>query len=273
MIKVKEFFIRSFELEKINLFWEIEDITTTDDIMVYDIYILRSQFQEGPFVQIAGPLNNVFTFQDNTTPIEHKTLKIFYKLKIINRLTNETLEVAPKTNIAPPDLTALEIIRQENKLFRGFIGKKCWIFQMRKYGQCTCYDKTLKRTTISNCRLCYGTGFLGGYSSPIEQYIQIDPSDKTIQAGQNINQICKITAARLINYPIINPNDIIIESENLRWIVISVKQTERLRHPIRQELTLKEAFDTDIIYKLPIKLDLKNIDTSDKRNFTNPLTE
>ena len=270
-MKIKEFYCQSFDIRTMNLFWEIDELN--DDILIYQIFILRSEFKDGPFIQIAGPFSNIFSFQDTLNfDTDKKFSTFFYKLKIINTRDNKQIETDPITNLAKTDLIGSEIIRQENMLFRKFIGRRCLIFQIKKYGYCVCVDRQTGRKLNSKCLTCYGTGFLGGYSNPIEQWIQIDPNAKTIQPTQNINHKVKVTSARLINYPLVQPQDVIVEDENNRWIVIEVRPSERLRSAIHQELVIKQLLDSDITYKLPINRDLKNKDVIDERLLTNPQT-
>lgn len=272
MIKIKEIFVRSFEIEKINIFWEIVDMTDTDDITAYQIYVLKSTAIAGPYTTIGGPLINCFSFQDTTNIVEHKSGNIYYKLKIIDKRNQETTESTVIAQVPEPDLVALELIRMENLLFRVCIGRKCWIFNKKTFGRCSCFDKVSRQLTKSNHLPCYGSGFLGGYSTPIEQYVQIDPPQNSYQPNQNIPNTVKITSARLISYPMVSAGDVIVESENHRWIVVSTTQSERLRHPIRQELMIKQLQDGDMVYKLPILTELKDHRVSDERLFTNPMT-
>lgn len=272
MIKIKEIFARSFDIKTISLYWSIQDMLVSDDILAYEVYILKSTAQAGPFVQIAGPLLNCFSFQDPTNVIEHKNGNVFYKLKIRDKRSDEIFESPLIAQIPKPDLIALELLRLEDLLFRVCIGRRCWIYNKKQYGRCKCYDKMSGTLLKSNCITCYGTGYLGGYSTPIEQYVQIDPPQTSLQPNQNMPNLVKITPARLINYPLVSPGDVIIENENNRWIVITTMQSERLRHPIRQEITMKQLQDSDMVYKLPVLTDIKDNIVSDKRLFTNPMS-
>jgi len=272
MIKLKELFARSFDINRINLFWSIQDMQGTDDILAYEFNIYKSNSQAGPFTIIGKSLVNVFSFQDSTNILEHKAGNMFYKIRIRDKRNNEEFESPLVAQIPEPDLVALELLRMEDILFRYCIGRKCWIFNKRTYGRCGCYDKITGTIVKSNCITCYGTSYLGGYSAPIEQYVQIDPPQTSFQPNMNIPNTVKITSARLINYPLVNVGDIIVENENNRWIVITTSQSERLRHPIRQELTIKQLQDSDIVYKLPILTDIKDSKVSDARLFTNPQT-
>ena len=128
------------------------------------------------------------------------------------------------------------------------------------------------RRTRSKCPTCFDAGYLGGFLTPIECWIQIDPnphhpSSNTIQGESQP----KATSGRLIAYPPVKPKDIIVESNNNRWRVVTVNRTERLRASVHQELTLREINRGDIEYALPVTLDdLENTEFAAERNFTNP---
>jgi hypothetical protein len=66
-------------------------------------------------------------------------------------------------------------------------------------------------------------------------------------------------------YPLIKPRDIIVEREGKKWRVNSVRQTERLRSPIHQEVSLTLIPPGDIEYKIPLKFPA---DTSTRRVYS-----
>ena len=106
--------------------------------------------------------------------------------------------------------------------------------------------------------------------SPVEVYVQIDPHGKNVQ-NMTIGEIQSgDTAARMISFPPVSPRDILVESENRRWRVISVSNTERLRAVVHQELRIHEIPKGDIEFNLPLNVDLQNLQSSAERNFFNP---
>jgi hypothetical protein len=74
-----------------------------------------------------------------------------------------------------------------------------------------------------------------------------------------------------VNYPLLKPDDMIVEMENRRWRVVRVATTERLRAVVHQELTLHEIVKGDIDFQVPVNLqDLSLVEPSPERNFSNP---
>jgi hypothetical protein len=273
-LRVSRFVVRSFDLDHLDLFWEIESFDSmTDAIGSYDFYILRSESPEGPFDTLAGPFQDQYSFRDFSPNLLHKWRTVYYRLKIVHRPTSEEYTTPSSALEAEPDIIALEIQRQEDVLHRQFTGRRCWLFPVRTFGQrCTCFDRTLSRQTRSNCVTCFDTGFVGGYLRPIEFFPQFDPDAKSPANTAIVGETQpRNTSARCGAYPLVKPKDLIVEPENKRWKVVTATGTERLRSVVHQELTLHMVPRGDIEFKLPINLsDLASQAWSDERNFTNP---
>lgn len=273
-LKVTRFIARSFDLDFIDLHWEIESFArSTDIITAYQFFIYRSESPEGPFELIAGPFEDRFQLRDFSPNLLHKWRQLYYKLRVVHKPSSEEMDAGVTTLDAEPDLIALEIVRQEDLLLRNFIGRRCFLFPVRTFGEkCTCYDNSLGRTTKSNCVVCFDTGFLGGYLRPIDFYMQFDPDAKSPSPTSIKGETQpRNTSGRLICYPPVKPNDLIIEAENRRWRVITQTQTERLRSVVHQELSLHMVVKGDVEYKLPVNLsELNNQAWADERNFSNP---
>lgn len=278
MIEVTKLVVRSFTLDYLDIFWEISPLagpqveSQQHEIFDYDFYVLRAEAPMGPYQQIGGPFRDLYTFRDSRISLLHKWRSLHYKIKIVHRPTGESTETQPASSSDPePDLIAEEVNRLEDILFREFIGRKCWLYPVRTFGPvCTCVDPVLKRRARSNHALCFGTGWLGGFHYPVECNIQMDPSSKHTRPNSLQEQQPNNTSARLISFPPVSPRDIIIESENRRWRVVSVNTTQRLRSSLHQELVLHEIPRGDIEYDLPVKVDVKGLRPAAERNFTNP---
>lgn len=267
---------QSFDLDAVDIFWEVNDFFTgqpTDEmILAYTFQVLRAESPAGPWEVLTKPFQDQYYFRDVSPALLHKWRGLYYKLRITDLRTNEVVDSAPTGQFPEPDLIALEIMRQEDVLFREFVGRKCWLYPVKTFGpKCICYDRVKGKRTRSNCVTCYDVGYLGGYLSPIECYVQIDPSPKANQKTPLGEQQSNNTSARLISFPPMKPDDILVESENRRWKVVTVVSTTRLRAVVHQELTLHEIPRGDVEYKLPINVsDLTKVQPSAERNFTNP---
>ena len=270
MLKVTQFYARSFDLDHLDVFWEVEDFV--GDIRQFNFYLSRSESPSGPWELLAGPFKDQYYFRDISTVMMHKWRSLYYKLEIEDVVNHEREEFGPTSQLPEPDLIALEIMRQEDVLFREHVGRQVWLFPVRTFGaNCVCFDRVSGRRTKSNCLNCYDTGYLGGFLSPIGCFVQIDPNANAPSNTPYGEQQVNTTSARLISFPPIKPKDILVEAENKRWRVITVSTTQRLRSVVHQELTLHEIPRGDVEYKLPINVgDLTTLTLAAERNFTNP---
>jgi len=274
VIEVSNIRVRSFDLDRMDLWWEFH--TTSEDLLDYDIYILRSGSPLGPYDQICGPLLDVGHFSDIQGGLLNSWRHLYYRIKLVHRQTGASQEFPDNngaTSEAPLPLDAMEAARIEEVLFREHIGRPAWLFKKRSFGpRCPhCWDERMQRATTRKCQACYGGTFIHGYMAPIRFYVQIDPAPKSDQVSSVEEMQEQHTAGRCIFFPPLDPDDLIVELENLRWRVTAVTATRRLRSPIHQELELRMIPKGHIEYAIPMpNVDLENFPAYPEREFTNP---
>ncbi len=264
--------VRSLDVDRNEVTWEVAD--TQEDALDYTLQVLRSESPEGPFDAITQTFEDRYIFVDSRVPGGDKYRQLWYKLRVVHKATSDISEFGPVCREAEPDLIAQYIRRHEMTLFTQVTARMCWLFKARTFGpRCpSCWDRVSHKRTRSNCLDCFNKGFLRGYHNPIEIWVQIDPPAKSQQnQAQQIDQRVA-TTARTSFYPNISPDDLLVEAENKRWTVDTVKVSERLRAPIKQELTIIQRVTSDIEYRVPINLEvaLRDIQPSPPRMFTNP---
>jgi hypothetical protein len=270
-LDVKDFKVRSLDADFNELSWKVGD--SRESALDYQFFVLRSESPEGPFDFLGTPFSDRYIFIDNAIKADHRWRKYFYKLRVVHIPSGDTKDFGPFTKEPDADLIALELRRHMQLLFREFNGRRCFVLPVRTFGQrCECWNDALQKKNRSGCPLCYDTGFVRGYLSPIESWVQIEPSPKSEQNTVVGAQQQSNTTAKLAWYPPLKPRDLIIEPENRRWRVISVVSTEHGRAPIHQEVQLHEIPQKDIEFKIPLELDtaLKDLWLAPSRNFTNP---
>jgi hypothetical protein len=270
--------VRSFSLDFLEVLWEIKE--TELDPMDFLFYVLRSESPMGPFDVIAGPFDDHYRFVDNKVNLLHRWRQVYYKIRSVQKVDSSNAAESDAFTFAnDPDLIAEEVQRLERLLWNEYAGTKCFVFPIRTFGKrCqNCYDGPEKgkgftgQRRRSHCVTCYDTSFVRGYYSPIEIFIQIDPSAISVQNLPITERGQKDTTARMPNFPIMKPRDIIVEMTNKRWRVVKVTPTERLRAIVHQELVLHEIIKGDVEYELPIRVEnLREFEPSPIRNFLNP---
>ncbi|MCA8939607.1 MAG: hypothetical protein KDB07_07360 [Planctomycetes bacterium] len=270
MLTVSEFLVRTFDLDYIDVWWEIAD--TVEDHLNYSFYLYRSESPQGPWSQLAGPFKDRWYFRDVTVNQKHRHRRFYYRLRLVEDATGNEEYTAPATIEAESSLEAQEMVRRFALLLREFVGRKIIHFPVRTFGtRCPdCWDEIRYKKTKDKCLTCYNTGYAGGFMSPILTFLQFDPAPDSSQAGSAGESQDTKTTARGLPFPPFKPSDIIVEAENRRWRVMVSSDTERLRSPVHSELQLDEVHRGDIVYKLPINLDVRNFDPSPGRAIKPP---
>lgn len=269
-LEIKNLRVRSLDTHHNEVSWETGGYEDPRD---YTCVMQRSESPAGPFDPISPPFEDRYIFIDSRLPQGDKFRELYYRMAVTSKAANTTVLTEAVAREAAPDLFASYVRVNELVLFTQVIGRRVWLFKVRTFGpRCTCVDRATGQRIRSNCRSCFNRGFLRGFHDPIEVWMQIDPSAKSVQHTATQSQQQVMTAARLPFYPAVVPGDVIVEAENKRWTVESVQQTERLRAVCRQELTLRQIELTDVEYQLPINLDraLRDLMISPVRMFTNP---
>lgn len=270
MIQISKIWVASLDLDHIDVWWETKGYV--QDPLLYSFYIQRSESPLGPWDTLGGPFKDKWYFRDTTVNQKHRMRAYYYRVRIVEDGTAREIFSEVASLSAERDLIAEEIVRRFSLLLREFVGRKAWLYPVRTFGaRCPdCWDKVRQRRLKDKCETCYSAGFSGGYYSPIEILLQIDPEGRAIQVGSAGENADSKTTARCLPFPPIKPNDIIIEAENVRWRVMSLTSTEKLRSTVHLELQLHQIFPGDIAYKLPVNVDTKNLAPSPGREFVNP---
>lgn len=271
-LEIQKLKVRSLDVDFHEVSWETA--STTEDVFDYSFQILRSEGPEGPYESISPEMDDQYIFIDNSIRRGHLFAKLHYKLRLKHKLSGDTKEFGPVAKDPDADLVAEELRKHINLLMREFIGRRCWVFPVRTFGQrCgACWNEALQKRRSSGCITCYDTGFVRGYHRPIESWISIDPAAKAEQ-NTNVGPMQQVnTTGRMGYYPPLKPRDLIVEGENNRWRVVQINQTEQLRAPLRQELQLHLVPKSDIEYRIEFDIGraLKDLFLSPSRNFTNP---
>ena len=271
MLQVKNLAVKSLDVDHLDLFWEIGD--TYDDPHDYTFIVERSESPEGPWDQISEGFSDKYFFRDVMSRPFHRHRQLWYRIRITRISDSNVVYSDHATKQPDPDLTAQEVRRLEFLLLREHIGRVVWVFPVRTFGQrCrACYDKVSRTRTRSNCLTCYDTTYTRGFLDPIAVPIQIDPAPKVTQQTALTESQEQNATARAPYFPPLKPRDVIVEAENIRWQVVTVTETQRLRATLHYEITLHRIPESDIEYRLPINIDdLRTLQPSPGREFTNP---
>lgn len=255
MLEVVNAKVLPFNLDYMELVWEISN--TTEDVLDYNFYVLRSEAEEGPFDTIAGPLVDQYTIRDSSVNVITTHRIYYYIIRVVNRLTGEEKKFGPFDMEGRPNLLAVEMIRLENAvLLPEFAGTKFWIFPRKTFGQrCpNCYDEVLQKKLNERCTTCWGTSFAGGYHYPVEFWGQMDMAQQAEQVTIEDHKQPKSARLRMGPSPGAKPLDLVIDHKNFRYKIVSVSGTTLNGVAVRQDLQLVQLQKGSIEDKIPLKL-------------------
>lgn len=272
MLAVVNLKVRSLDMDYLDLQWEVED--SEESPYDYTFQVERSEAPMGPWTAVSSTFSDRYLYRDIRVNRMHNWRQYWYRIEITRLSDSSVTYSETATQAAKADLIALEVRRLESMLFEEFVGRQCYLFPIRTFGQrCKCYDAVSGQRMRSQCMDCYDTTYFRGYHNPISIWVQFDPGGKHIETNIPYTETAQgNTVARMTDFPPAKPRDLIIEAgENKRWRVERVSTTQRLRATLHQELTLHAVPSSDIEYKLPINVtSAMDLVVSPQRNFTNP---
>ena len=267
MIVIPKITVSTLSRDSLTLTWNYE--TTAEDLALYNIYVLRSEGQSGPYTQISSAMLASANYQylDSTVNLFSKNREYYYRLKVKNTSTGDEIvygsapveEVIAGANPkgayleAPPDLQAIEAIRRNDILLRNYTGRKVLFMHRRTTGtRCSnCWDHLKRRRTQSNCSTCYDTGITGGYYYPQETYASKAPENIL----SNLSPIFEVQPKDVIftfsSFPRLSVRDLII-ADDRRFRIINVRRAEKLWSLTHQVAQLRELSKDQAEYSIDI---------------------
>jgi hypothetical protein len=290
MLVVKNLRVRTYDVRYHDIYWDIED--TSEDVTSYQFEVLRSEGPEGPYLSIAPPFTDQYSYRDIDAHAGHPKRRFYYKIRVTNTTSGDMTSYPDRGEYlhAEVDKIALEKSRLRRLHLKLHSGRRVWILPRRRSGQlcscydrdrerkiksncltcwrsgqlCSCYDRDRERKIKSNCRTCYDTKYVGGFLSPIETYMSIREGAEFSQQSPQVEIVQTNAQAVLPHYPPVVTGDIIVETENVRWKVLPVDGFERRRFRYEQRFQLGKITPGDIIYKVPLGVDWSTLGSPDQ---------
>lgn len=255
MLTLDQFRVITYSAQYLDIEWVLS--ATDESESDYTIYLDRSGAERGPWEYLTpSGLKYRYSFRDGQVNQLSRIRDYWYQLRIINDLTGEIGTYGPVRLEQSPDLIALEIARRNAVNLQVNSGERCLVYKRKRGGaRCTeCYDPVLEHS-ISECRTCYNTGWVGGYERPIRAWMNIVPQAKNLMQTEAGDQDTVIAQAGLANYPIISPRDLVIDTINRRWRVISpVQEIKKRGWTIKQSFGLELISPGQIEYQVPVRV-------------------
>ncbi len=232
MLTVSSLTVQSYDFQSLTLSWEFE--TTSENLADYYLDIYRSETPEptSDFSIVgSGVSTTAYSYTDTTISgynlRQHHTW--YYRLKVVEAaMPTNTSWSDPGHFSYAPDPQAKRMLHVKGVGIKKY-GRFVKILKQRHGATETatatcpdCWDSMLGRLTDDNCTTCYNTGITSGYYDPIDVYAAVNYRPKQNQITPFGLWQQNDALMDFLNYPVIEPDDLIVDPLNKRWKVKQV---------------------------------------------------
>lgn len=258
--------VLSLEPTRVLIRWEIEP--TAQNLSSLKFYVDRT-LSPNEWEQLnAEPVSafGVYEYVDYSATITDLHKIYYYRVRAVEEsaegLVLQTFTSKENTWDGDLDLVSLYIVEEHLFAHRWVYGVPAMVFKKKAdSAYCpACWDTVLKRVIRSNCTTCFGTGRIGGYFPPIDVWMSFEPDPKMEEVTELKLKQHSRTTAQFTNYPLLTPDDMIVELKpNRYWKVASVQYTEKNRTIFLQFPQLSAVNLTDVEYLVPVPEDRRRV--------------
>lgn len=224
-------------------------------------FVLNKNGNEVVIDGAIGPLD--YTDPKKHTPHDRK---VYYKVRQINKINPSLFKDSQFIYIGDRFDGVHETIRYaEDVLYSQYIGEPVYFAKSKTDGaRCPeCWNPLQYRRMKTHCNTCHGTGFYDGFFTPIEIQCSFDANPKISEVSMTGEKQMKTVSARISNFPLANPRDMIINKDDSRRYLITKVDITKLpnraatrgllsgsNYIVSQILTLKELEPDDDKYNV-----------------------
>lgn len=255
MITIKEVIVDNmFTVDRVRVTFKTNDFYEDVSRFRFDIY--RSEHQSQDFYLLAYDVKD-FEFIDCNVNLKNISISYYYKIRVTDEESGEEIDSdVVKLNSSQPDNFALAIGKIESIYLNNTIkNNTSYLLKKRLTGQlCSCYNK-IRRFSNPDCRLCYGTSYLGGYYSqrPIKlSFYNQHQTQVALTQTSDATRLAPLQAWTTADTEIVN-NDIIVLFDNTRFVVSNVSRTHKNGFIIRQMFELHHIPPVSPLYGIEVK--------------------
>lgn len=287
MIVARNIRCSSYDRDSIIIGWEYAD--TVEELSDYTVAVLRSESAEGDYEAVSDELDagEVASFTDESVNLLSKIRPYHYRVRLTKGEDSQVYGSTPHEKVlsedaavggvvleALPDLIAVEAQRRFELTLREFIGRRVLTLVQRTFGTycTTCWDKLKGRRTTSNCRTCYGGGYTGGYYQPIETFAAKMPTALVAQLTPILELQPHDAMMWFSVRTRLKPRDLVIDTEGMRWRVLTVQRSEKLWALTRQTVQLRALSRDQVEYDIAVSAEdwgRDSLSASPRKNYLN----
>lgn len=194
--------------------------------------------------------------------------RIFYRVTTVGVPVTKPIETACPMDFVETPLersvfTSNAEIEKLDWIWREAVRRNRWIlnqggervqaFLRKRSGvPCGCVNRTSSHQPQSDCEICFGTGFLGGYEGPYTLIIAPDDAEKRInqrESGRYVEHTYEVwTGPR----PLLSQRDFIVKINGDRYSIGPVRMPSNRGMVLQQHFNIGHLDEKDIRYKVPM---------------------
>lgn len=254
--------------------WDLKDASDSGSY-VFDVY--RSGWREGPWDPIATGLTDRYAFTDKfelpytvtsesvLRPNQLALYRAFWYRVVVTTPSGKVFEVIedyhPRDDGALNDRKMNQYQRKATRDFRlslKFNGTKCAILKRRHWGaRCGCVDKKTREIVRSSCKICWGTGLVGGYWAPHVTYARRNVTTNASAVTAQGKSDATDTKFWMPDFPSLENEDVIVFfRDRSRWRIDQTVGTEIRLQFVHQVVSAQMIDHSHILYQLPVDPDV-----------------
>lgn len=258
MVTLDSVEITSYDIENLVIHWTVG--TTDEDISSYSVTLYRAnspspELSEYEIVASGISLEDYFYTDSTITGLYDIQRDWYYLLKVTEGNNDSIQPRKPAYRKKISDSYVIkEVVRRKNIVLNSKSGRDLKVLKRRTWGtHCSqCWDAILGRATQERCNTCFGTGWNGGFFSPINIKGSISASPKIHQIQVYGSWSPSDVIMYTTNFPPLSPRDIIIDDVNKRWIVTQVRPIQHKGFTIEQQVQMSVLQADDVSYEYEV---------------------
>ena len=199
----------------------------------------------------------------NLTPGTALDRKVFYRITTV-AITEDGLVETALENCPPVTPTAIEeldyiwkeaIRRNQWILQQG--GERVKVFIRKTTGRhCSCgmdeKDLEYSKQPNSRCKVCFGTGYVGGYEGPYETIVAPEDGDRRVSQMPQGRRVELQYEVFMGPSPMVTMRDFIVKQTNERYSIGAVRRPSNRGNVLQQHFTIGLLDEGDARYQVPI---------------------
>lgn len=245
--------------------WDISSHFHAPEPWIFQIQEAESDLDQANWVDAGSPVTNTcFALDPIARATFGKELNIFYRVKLTdgNGVIYYSLPAVVFGNLDFRSWNlAKEISRKELLRLRALqVGVEGWLLKVKRSGTpCpACLDQFTEEVTNSNCPVCFGTRWVGGYYDPqplIFADVTLEGIYQQRATEEGVGMVNpQIVRGMFVAQPYLSTMDVWVnQSSDVRYHLHEVKPRTFIRDvPILVTADMRPIPHDNVIYKIPV---------------------